>query len=200
MLPNPDSLGSPRTMSVGGGGSFLVAGWILASPLATDDRPWLFLEGSGGRVSAALLPFVWTLLPEGRRGGSPGRESLDVREDAGRDGGWVDCLLGGRGGRLASSNGGARKRPESTEVADVPIDDARLALVVVDRERSEAVDSTEFLRDGSWDGRRGGRAGGGWFEFLREGNGGGTLGLWPVDPGVGGGRAFPLTGEYSTAL
>ena len=78
---------------------------------------------------------------------------------------------------MASSKGGARRRPESTEVADAAIDDARLALVLVDRERSEAVDSTESLRDGSWEGRRGGRAGAGWFEFFREGNGGGTLGL-----------------------
>lgn len=113
-------------------------------------------------------------------------------------GGGCGCRLEGKGGKSASPHAGGRERPgpASNEVADVVV--VLPALVVVDLDMSDAMDSKEPFREGCV-GLRGGNAGRCWSEGLRAGKGGGVLYFAGAGTGPGAveGRG---TGRGGTAL
>lgn len=186
--PSPDFCIFSRTVfEGGGGGSFLGGGLTAGSAFTPGDLSLLPREGKGGGWLTTEPPSVETLLVDSRRPGNDGRDCdrllLEFAVD-GRDRDVCSCRLGGSGGSSASPQAGARtpRTEESIEVADVVLP----ALVEVEREASDATDSSETFREIS-EGLRGGNAGADCVEPFREGKGGGTFGFWPLVGSAGGG-------------
>ena len=98
------------------------------------------------------------------------------RIGVGRRGDFACSFRGGRGGSSVSPHAGASKRVAvfSTGVARVSL---LVPVPVVEGADKilEAADSVEGIRVNGREGDRGGKAGGGWLEFLRAGSGGGGL-------------------------
>jgi hypothetical protein len=147
-------------------------------------------------LSVDTVETVETLWPEDRRGGRPGRGGgkrpllFEVGvfglDGFGRDdgmAGFVSSRFGGKGGSGAPHGGAFTIDPG--DLAEDAVFGLSV-LVVVDRDISEARESTEGLRGGS--------DGASWLELLRAGKGGGTFGccLAPgaisLDTERGGGR------------